>query len=145
MIVKNILICEDIRREVGNKLSLMGILGGSLNIDIQPDAPKEMLVAVSLAFLVCIENTNPANDPKNFNVKMTMSNGDIKLADMTARIESTGADRIIHLPVPRVEFGFQENAKLSIHAQIMENDTLVSEHTAILDINLNRNTEQSNA
>lgn len=139
MIVKNILICEDIRQEVGNKLSLMGLLGSSINIDIEQNIPKEASVMLSLACLVSIENNNPENDAKDFNVQISMSLGDIKFADMAARIKSTGKmDRIAHLPVPRFEFGINETTKLSIHAQIMKNDTPVSEGTAILDINLTK-------
>jgi hypothetical protein len=142
MIVKNILICEDIRQEVGNKLSLMGVLGGSINIDTPPNIPKEASITLSLACLISIENTNPENDAKDFNVHISMSIGDNKLGHMTARIQSTGIiDRISHLPVPKFEFGIKETTRLSVRAHIMKNETSISENTAILDINLNKNSK----
>ena len=139
MIVKNILIGEDIRQEVGNKLSLMGIFGSALNIDVQANMPKDVPVGVSLACLISIENTNPANDPKDFNVQISLSIGENKLVSMAAKSESTGIDRIFHLPVPRFELGVTETTRLSVHVQIMKNDTLVSENSVVLDVNLNRN------
>ena len=138
MIIKNILIGEDIRQEVGNKISLMGILGSSLNIDIQSDTPKDTPVMLSFALLISIENTNQANDPKDYKVLISMSIGENKLVDMTARIESTGIQGISHLPVPRFELGVTETTRLSVYVQVVKNDTLVSECTAILDIILNR-------
>lgn len=140
MIIKNILICEDIRLEIGNKLSIMGVLGGSINIDTPSDMPKEAAVGISLASLVSMENSNPENNPNDFNVKISMSIGDNKVGDMTARIMSTGTsiDRISHLPVPKLEFVIKENTRFSVHAQIIKNDTVVSENTAVLDINLNK-------
>jgi hypothetical protein len=50
-------------------------------------------------------------------------------------------ERIFHLPVPRFELGITETTKLSVHVQIMKNGSLVSENTAVLDINLNRSSE----
>lgn len=142
MIVKDILICEDIRQEVGNKLSLMGVLGSSITINTPPDKPKEVPVALSLACLISIENINPENDAKDFNVQISMSLGDNKLGDMTAKVQSTGIiDRISYFPVPRFAINIIETTRLSIHAKIMKNETSVSENTVILDINLNKNSK----
>lgn len=140
MIIKDILICEDIRQEVGNKLSLMGVVGSSITINTPPDEPKEASLALSLACLISIENTNPENDAKDFKVQISMSLGDNKFRHMTADVQSTGIiDRISYLPVPKFTFNVNKTTSLSIHAQIMKNETSVSENTAILDINLNKN------
>lgn len=142
MIIKDILICEDIRQEVGNKISLMGLLCSSITIDTPPDIPKGAPVALSLAGLISIENTNSENDGKDFNIQISMSIGDKKFSHMTAKVQSAGIiDRISYLPVPRFSFDVKETSRLSIHAKIMKNETSVSENTAILDINLNKNSK----
>lgn len=139
MKIRNIIICEDIRQEVGNKISLMGILGSFINMDIQPNFPENANVMMSLACLVCIENTNPANDTKDFNVQVTMSIEESEFAKLNARIHSTGEDnRNIYLPVPKFEFGVKESTKFSINAKIMKNNDIVSEDNAVLDIKLNK-------
>ena len=140
MIVKNILICEDIRQEVGNKFSLMGVLGSAIHIDVPPGMPKDNIIVISLACLISMENSNQENDPKDFNVQISMSLADKKFGNMTAKIMSTGKqiDRISHLPVPKFEFGIKDGATtLSVHAQIIKNETVISESFATLDINLN--------
>lgn len=138
MIVKNILVGEDIRHELGNKLSLMGIFGGSLNADIPKEAPKEAEVRIPFAFLITIENTDPANDPKDFKVNINILVGANKLASMAAQIESGGKDRVMHLPVPKLEIGFKETTKVSVQVEIIKNGNKVSDSTAVLDININR-------
>ncbi|MDO8947342.1 MAG: hypothetical protein Q7U88_09305 [Desulfocapsaceae bacterium] len=139
MLIKNILICEDIRQEVGNKLSLMGVLGSSINIDTPPNMPKEFSLALSLACLISIENTNTGNDAKDFNIQISIFIGENKIGNITAKIQSTGIiDRMSHFPVPKFEFAINKTITLSVHAQIMKKNTLVSENTAILDIILNK-------
>lgn len=139
MKIRNIIICEDIRKEEGNKLSLMGILGSSINMDIHPKLPEDTDVRIPLACLVCIENTNPTNDIKNFNVQMTMSLGESEIAKLNARIhDAKEGNRNVYLPVPKFEFGVKKSTTLSINAKIMKNNTIVSEYTAVLDIKLNK-------
>lgn len=138
MKVRNILIGEDIRQEVGNKFSLMGILGDSISIDFHQSMPKEAPVSLSLACLISIENTDPANDPKDFDIKIAISVGEKLMANMVARVESTGTNKIFHLPVPRFELGILETSKLTVHAQVFKNDTMVSENAAFVEVTLNR-------
>lgn len=139
MKIRNIIICEDIRHEVGNKLSLMGILGSFINMDIQPNLPEDTNVMIPLACLVCIENTNPANDTKEFKVQITMSLGESEFGKIKARIHAAGEEnRNVYLPIPKFEFGVKESTKLSINAKIIKNDDIVSEDTAVLDIKLNK-------
>jgi hypothetical protein len=141
MIVKNILICEDIRQEVGNKLSLMGVLlGSAISIDIPSGMPKDNIIVISLACLISMENSNQGNELKDFKVQISMFLGDNKIGNMTAKNMSTGKqiDRISHIPVPKFEFGIKRGVtKLSIHAQIIKNETILSESSATLDIILN--------
>jgi hypothetical protein len=138
MIVKNILIGEDIRQEVGNKLSLMGILSGSLNLEIPAEAPKDIPALITLAFLVSVENTDMQSNPKDFSVHIMISIGDETKANINARIESSGVDRIIHLPIPRFEFPIINNCTLIVRASVLKGDSVVSESSTVLDINLHR-------
>lgn len=137
MIVKNILICEDIRQEIGNKLSVMGILGDALNVGVPQNAPKE--IPLSLAFLITIENDDIKKDPRDFKVSITMQLGEKPLAKIEAQVTSNGTERVFHLPVPRVGIQLVESTKLTIQTQITKNDKVVSEDTANLNINLERN------
>lgn len=141
MKVKSIIICEDIRKEVGNKISVMGLLGSELNVDMQSTPPSEAPVTVPLAALISIEHVNKKNDSQDFHVIISIYIGEHKIAKMTARLEPTGTGKISHIPVPRFEIGVTDTTKVSIHVQVMEKDTLLSEDTAIIDINLNRNSK----
>lgn len=138
MIIKNIIICEDIRPEVGNKISAMGILGSTLNLERLSHAPKEPTENVSLAFLISFFEDDTASDPSDLSVKISISLGEKILVNLTARIQSRGEGGVSHLPIPKFTFGVTANARLSVHAQVMKKDTLVSEDTCILDIRLRK-------
>lgn len=139
MKVKNIIIGEDIRHEVGNKVSMMGILGSSINIEIRPDAPKNIPIKIAFAFLISIENSNTANDPKDFDLNASMFLGKNKLLNMNANIQCAGNDRVYHVPIPRLEMEVIETTDFLVHVQILKNGTLVSEEKAWLSINITRN------
>jgi len=139
MIVKNILIGEDIRQEIGNKLSLMGIIGDSLNIDLPPDTQNKLPVSVVLAALVSIENDDSVNNSSDFNLSVTMHIDENEFAKMNAHVGSVNSTRIFHLPVPKFAFQLDESAKLTIKVQITKKEKVIADYSSILNINLNRN------
>lgn len=138
MIIKNILIGEDIRQELGNKLSIMGIFGSSINIEVPPNVSEEPNVKLTLACLISIERTDLSSDPSDFKILIEMLVGDKKLGTMTANIEAIDLNRIFHIPTPRIEFAVTASTKLTVNVQAIKNDTLVSENTATMDINVKR-------
>lgn len=138
MLIKNILIGEDIRQEVGNKISLMGIVGDSLNMTIPANTPKDTPVSLALAFLVTMESDDPKKDPKSFDVLVEMHLGSQHLGKMDAKMTSTGNDRVIHLSVPKLGLLVTESSTFSISAQITKDGKLLDEGSAILNIGLNR-------
>lgn len=135
MIIKYIIFGEDVRHEVGNKLSLMGIVGSSVDIDLKK-IPKGLDPGMSLACIICVESINHDNDPKEFTLIVSISIGDAKIGEMAGRIQASGVGRIFHLPVPRIQVSVKESTILSVYAKIEKNDILITEHTASLDINL---------
>lgn len=137
MIIKNILVGEDIRQELGNKISLMGILGDSINIEIPHDAPKDMPVPIMLSSLITIENdqVEPINE---FAIEIIMTLGEKQIAKMGAKMGSDGNPKLLHLPVPKFEFATTESVILTINAKILKNNELLSECSSSLDVNINR-------
>jgi len=138
MLVKNILLCEDIRQELGNKFSLMGVVGSSINIDCPPGLPKDVSVPISIAFMISIENTDINNDPRGFVINTTMFLEENKLADMSAKVESLGDDTVYNIPFPKIGISVTKTSKFSVHVQILRDSTLISEGKATLGINVIR-------
>lgn len=138
MIIKNILIGEDLRQEIGNKFSLMGIFGGSINLNIPKVVPHETPAAVSLAFLISIANNDPKCSLKDFSAQVTISIEENTFANVKANFESEEVDHIIHLPISRMLIPVQDKCVLKVHAQIFKNGGLISEDSIILKINVDR-------
>lgn len=137
MIIKNILVGEDIRQELGNKLSLMGIVGDTINIEIPPEAPKDMPIPIILSSLITIENDR-AESINGFVLEVTMSVGEQQIAKMGAKIGPDGNPKFLHLPVPRFEFAATESVILTINAKILKDNELMSESSSSLNVNINR-------
>ena len=138
MIIKNIIVGEDIRQELGNKLSLMGILGDAINIDIPSDAPKDAPVQVILSSLITIENDR-SELINEFVIEVTMLLGENQFAKMAAKIGADGNPKILHVPVPRFEFATNESVILTINAKILKDNKPATESSYVLNVNINRN------
>lgn len=137
MIIKNIIIGEDIRQELGNKLSLMGILGESINIDIPRDTPKDTPVQVILSSLITIENDR-SELLKEFEIEVILLLGQDQFAKMAAKIGADGNPKILHVPVPKFEFPATESVVLTINAKILKDNESISESSCTLNVNINR-------
>jgi hypothetical protein len=140
MIIKDILVGEDIRQEVGSKISLMGLFGGDINIEIPANAPKDIPAGIMLAILITIENTNRIKMSKDYSVMVSVSLENNSVVNIKAQIESESNDRRILLPIPKIKipiFVSGRNALL-IKAQIFKAESIIAEESTTIDINLNR-------
>lgn len=138
MLIKNILVGEDIRHEVGNKISLMGIFGNSINIGIPADAPKDIKVGISLAVLLTIENSEDQQSGSSFTIDISVLTSGNTVATLKAQIQASADDRIIHVPFPKFNIVNTKSSEVTISARIVENNTLISEKSIKLNVNITR-------
>ena len=88
------IIAEDIRLEMGNKISVMGILGDNMTISpIPPAWPIPMRIGVFIRVLV--EDIDQI--PNKFSIKISL--GDDKIARMEGQIASTERIGLLTLPL----------------------------------------------
>jgi hypothetical protein len=137
MVIKYIIFGDDVRHEVGNKLSLMGIVGSSVDIDSKK-IPKGKDAGMFFACILCVENINHDNDPEEFTLTVSISMGDAKVGEMVGRIQASGVGREFYLPVPRFQLSVKESTILSVYAKIEKDAVLIAEHIASLNVNLKR-------
>lgn len=133
MIIKYIILGDDIRHEAGNKFSLMGILGSSVEIDANR-IPKGADAGLSLACIVGVENTNQNNDPKDFSMIVSFLLGDSKIGEMTGQIQVSGVGKIFHLTVPRFQISVKESSSFLVSVRIEKDGKTVTESSTNLDI-----------
>ena len=72
-VIKTCLVCEDIRSEVGNKLSFMGVFGQFPTVDIVVDDLKKPITR--LAFVLM---THGGNGKFNITSQLKKPNGELK-------------------------------------------------------------------
>jgi len=79
MKITNFLVCDDIRNEIGNKRSLMGIYDSSIEFRVTPENKSQWPKAMRLGIFARIkfENTDIKKGISSFKLKIDY-NGDIK-------------------------------------------------------------------
>ncbi|GHU73678.1 hypothetical protein FACS189450_13910 [Spirochaetia bacterium] len=70
------LICDDVRSEVGNKFSLMGLYSNSINFNVTPlqagKWPKTLKLGIFIR--LDIENDSDKKDTRKFKIEYTLNN-----------------------------------------------------------------------
>jgi hypothetical protein len=133
MKVRNIQFCDDIRQEVGGKLSVMGVLGDTVNISVPAEAPKE--VPLSLAALATLEYTDKH---KNVALSADLLVGGESIGRLEAQVELQGDGKIFHVPFPRFPAQIVNSTNVSINLQVKDGNTLIAEYQETLHVKLNR-------
>jgi hypothetical protein len=133
MKIKNILICDDIRHEMGGRVSAMGIIGDTINITVPENAPQE--IQIPLAAVVTIEKIG---NHKNIAMIMEISSGEKRCNPLEIQIELKGAGTLFHIPFPKFPIEVIESTDFCFEVTVLDqNKPLVKQKTA-LHVNLNR-------
>ena len=64
MRVLDVIVCDEVRREMGNKLSLMGVYGDEMRLETTPDGPFALRLAVFVRAM--LEAGDPFPDRMDF-------------------------------------------------------------------------------
>lgn len=106
--VRNVILCEDIRDEIGNKKSLMGVMGGDIIVATMPAA-----IQVAIYF----EYHPDDDESEDFALKFRLWQDDTEIAtgEMQAPI-ARGKD--ITLVVPRGMVLFEKEGAFRITASV---------------------------
>lgn len=85
MIIDSFMVCDDIRQEIGNKLTLVGLYDEQINFNVAPDSKNSWPKQMKLGLYVVIDLKD--SEPKSFNfsmkyngVKLEIGKGQITIA-----------------------------------------------------------------
>ncbi|MAZ78008.1 MAG: hypothetical protein CMF39_04960 [Legionellaceae bacterium] len=119
MKIHNLLICDDIRAEVGNKISIMGVYGEEIvmNPNIKLNGP----VKLPLAFLFRFKIEKNEELPDKFQLEYIL-NGK-KIAPIYGPIQAGNNQKIITLIV-KVQFFF-EPGPLDLNIKLSKKDKVI--------------------
>ena len=108
--IKNVILCEDIREEIGNKKSLMGVLGGDI---VVATIPAAIQVAVYFEYLPDDDETD------SFALKFRLWQDDVEIAtgEMQAPLQ---IGKTVTLIVPRGVVLFEKEGTLRITASVRD-------------------------
>jgi len=133
MKIKNILICDDIRHEMGGKVSAMGIIGDSINITVPGNAPQE--IQIPLAAVVTIEKIG---DHKQIVMVMDISSGEKSKSHLEAQIELKGEGTLFHIPFPKFPIEVVESTDYCFEVKVLDQNKPLANQKTSMRVNLKR-------
>lgn len=136
MIVKNIIFCEDIRQEIGNKISIMGALGSNINIKLNKDFPPDTSIQIDLAAVISIEKS--PEDSDKFEVKTNIFAGDKNLLVINGKVESSPLDTKFNLPVPKINYPAIGSETIKVVVEVFSEGNKIADGSTSINVNILR-------
>jgi len=129
--VKDVILCDDIRIEQGNKFSLMGLYGDRVRITTKSDEVKA--IRLSLSLMLRLEQPTINRKEYSFDLKIAFANQEMALVNGTF---SFGDNMIASVPFNRLEFQFENSGELKFEFVIKDKNVKVLEHTETFSIEI---------
>ncbi|MBI9100979.1 MAG: hypothetical protein JEY99_01085 [Spirochaetales bacterium] len=136
MQIKDFLFCDDIRAEIGNKHSLMGVYGDELNFASQPGKPVKwpMNKPLGLFIKLIIDDSDIFDSIK---MKFSMDNYDTRLPEVNMPIDASKiTKRQINLVTKMEPLHIPGPGKLVVYLSFLKQGNILE---TICDISLDIN------
>ena len=121
--IKDFIFCDDLRTEVGNKFSVMGIYGDRVRVEL----PKEDIKEIRLPISILARFERLASNSKNYEFEMKIRFEEQDLAKIDGNF-AFKESAIVTIPFPRMDFQFENSGKLNINFLIKEGGKVALEH-----------------
>lgn len=128
MQIKSFIICEDIRREIGNKSSLMGVLGDSLIFEGVGSSEWPKLTNLAAFIQISLEDVVPSC----FSVKITLEGEEV--ANIKSNIEVAEGTRYLNIPITMYGFPLKSAGTLVFDLKLERQGGLLLEAINTLEI-----------
>ncbi|EKE07801.1 MAG: hypothetical protein ACD_17C00512G0004 [uncultured bacterium] len=133
MRVIDFIVADDIRREIGHKVSLMGIYNDTIRIAAPPNASFPIGMRLGLYFRLLLEEQDTI--PDNFLVKVF--HNDTELGEFGGRIPPVKDEvKVMVFPIVAEQLPIPGEGKLSIQLQMLrgKESLLVAEPPFAIDV-----------
>lgn len=131
--VKDFIFCDDLRTEIGNKFSVMGIYGDRVRVEL----PKEDIKEIRLPISILARFERLAANAKNYDFEMKIRFEEQDLAKIDGNF-AFKESAIVTIPFPRMDFQFENSGKLHIKFVIKEGGKVALEHQESIAIEIIR-------
>ncbi len=131
--IKDFIFCDDLRTEVGNKFSVMGIYGDRVRVEL----PKEDIKEIRLPISILARFERLASNSKNYEFEMKIRFEEQDLAKIDGNF-AFKESAIVTIPFPRMDFQFENSGKLNINFLIKEGGKVALEHLESIAIEIIR-------
>ena len=129
----DIIACDDIRSELGGKLSLMGVFGDSIKLQIPKGAPRPVALPLSLYLRILVEENDSI--PDGFKAVIHLDNKEF--AKIEGSINVSGEiPKILGFVLPLKMLQVSGDTTLSLTATFFAGGKKVMEVSPLYDISI---------
>lgn len=133
MQIQDIILCEDIRKEIGNKSSLMGIFADSININVPASFPGSVVIKICVFFRVLLEKDDPTPDQIKCEFE---SEGNI-VHEVKLPVILPGSQTLLGVEIIGIPYKVEKSGEFVVKATAMSDDDIVAERTMSYPIKVN--------
>ncbi len=105
----NVILCEDIRDETGNKKSLMGVLSGDILVSSLP---------ATIQLAIYAELTLSKNQRETDEVKFRLLQDDEEIALISVEVTRSANHRIAAIVLPKANVAFERPCDFVVRASV---------------------------
>jgi hypothetical protein len=121
------LICDDIRNEVGNKISLMGLYSNGINFNVTPlqsgKWPKSLKLSIYIR--LDIENDSDKRDARKFKIEYTLNNETNVLIERDFDVSSQKDAKDITIVVVNNQLLIKEAGEMSFKLTLCNKENVI--------------------
>lgn len=127
--VKDFIFCDDIRTELGNKFSLMGIYGD--RIVLTPNDPAQKEFRLPLSSFIRFQGSLASEKEYTFSIVIDFEGQSVAEIKGTFSFHKRG---IIAVPVQKIEFSVSQTGTLKFALEVFDKENRILDHSADLQI-----------
>jgi Family of unknown function (DUF6941) len=128
MKIVSLLVCDDIRSEIGNKHSLMGVYDNSIEFGVTPENknlwPKTMRIGIFVKMK--FEDVDKEKEINSFKLKADYNGKIMEIAKGAFRPKDVFISHTVNLAVVYNNFAFEEPGEIKFLLESYANDNLIS-------------------
>ena len=127
------IVCDDIRYEKGDKLSLMGIFGDKINLQVPKSAPRPLSLPLALYLRIFLEDKDRV--PDVFKVVVSLDGKEFAKINGNIRV-SDDSPKLLGLALPIKGFQVSGNTKMSLTATFYVGGQALEELSPPYDVSI---------
>ena len=137
MRIDDFIVCDDIRREIGNKFTLVGVYGESIDFEVSKSECGKWPKNVKLGFFIRIRFDNNETIPDKFSMHALFDDTDEQILGQLNIESKKPRQNKLNIAIVHGRFAIPKESTLSFILRLYEGDNQIEELVLPIRIKIN--------